>query len=101
MRRLIDADALLLWLVKMLAEFDDDNDPHEIKREMFQCVLSKVRKMPVVDAAPVIRCNDCEYSYFADNRVPAEQSLVCERTGCDVTPDWFCAAGWCEGGRRR
>ena len=52
--RLIDADALQVWLVKMLNEFDDDNDPREIKREMFHCVLSKVRKMPIVAAAPVV-----------------------------------------------
>lgn len=47
--RLIDADTLMLWLVNMLNEFDDGNDPHEIKREMFQVVLAKTRKMPTVD----------------------------------------------------
>ena len=57
------------------------------------CGVIMRRDAPTVDAAPVIRCKDCEYSYFADNRVPAEQSFVCGRTGCDVTPDWFCAAG--------
>ena len=48
MARLIDADALMVWLVNMLNEFDDGNDPHEIKREMFQVVLAKTRKMPTV-----------------------------------------------------
>ena len=48
MRR-IDADALMVWLVNMLNEFDDENDPYEIKREMFHAVLAKTRKMPTVD----------------------------------------------------
>lgn len=48
MTRMIDADALMVWLVNMLNEFDDGNDPHEIKREMFQVVLAKTRKMPTV-----------------------------------------------------
>ena len=56
-------------------------------------LLHKIMRQPTVDAVPVVKCKDCKYSYFADNRVPAEQSLVCERTGCDVTPDWFCAGG--------
>ena len=78
MAKLIDRDALQVWLVKMLTEFDDGNDPREIKREMFHRVLSKVRKMPIVDAAvmkhgkwvhvsgyctpggdPVWRCSEC------------------------------------------
>lgn len=50
MARLINADELQLWLVNMLSEFDDGNDPQEIKREMFQCVLAKTRKMQTIDS---------------------------------------------------
>ena len=41
----------------------------------------------------VVRCKDCKYWYFADNRIPSEQENVCGRNGVVVTPDWFCADG--------
>ena len=83
--RLIDGDPLLAKMKRRREYVGRPSDP-----------VCLVEDAPTVDAVPVVRCKDCAYSYFADNRVPAEQSLVCERTGCDVTPDWFCA-----GGRRR
>ena len=41
----------------------------------------------------IVRCKDCKYWYFADNRIPCEQENVCGRNGIVVTPDWFCADG--------
>ena len=41
----------------------------------------------------VVRCGECKYLYFADNRVPTERALCCGRTGDRVTSDWFCANG--------
>ena len=41
----------------------------------------------------LVRCKDCKYWYFADNRIPCEQENVCGRNGIIVTPDWFCADG--------
>lgn len=42
---------------------------------------------------PLVRCKDCKYWYFADNRIPCEQENVCGRNGIAVTPDWYCADG--------
>lgn len=41
----------------------------------------------------VVRCKDCRHCYFASNRIPCEQSLMCAKTGNNITPDWFCADG--------
>lgn len=46
--------------------------------------------MPTVDAAPVVRCKDCEYSYD-------EISYLCCSHGvcvdCEVPPNFSCAYG--------
>lgn len=54
---------------------------------------------PTVDAVPIIRCKDCKYMYFAENRIPSEQENVCGRNGIVVAPDWFCADGERQEGR--
>ena len=41
----------------------------------------------------LVRCKNCKFSYFADNRIPTEQENVCGRNGTVVPPDWFCADG--------
>lgn len=45
---------------------------------------------PTVDAAPVVRCKDCEYSYD-------EISYLCCSHGvcvdCEVPPNFYCAYG--------
>lgn len=46
--------------------------------------------MPTVDAVPVVRCKDCEYSYD-------EISYLCCSHGvcvdCEVPPNFYCAYG--------
>ena len=74
--RLIDVDALADALF-------------EKRRNYPQWVADVIGNMP--DA--VVRCKDCRHCYFASNRIPCEQSLVCAKTGCNITPDWFCAGG--------
>ena len=49
--------------------------------------------------AELVRCKDCEYCYFASNRVQDERSYACGKYGIDVTPDWFCADGCADGER--
>lgn len=39
---------------------------------------SIINRLPTIDAVPVIRCKDCKHYYFAGNRVPEEQSWVCD-----------------------
>lgn len=55
---------------------------------------SKIQKLiadtPTVDAVPVVRCKDCEYSYD-------EISYMCCSHGvcvdCEVPPNFYCAYG--------
>ena len=70
-----------------------DEDGYEVDDadEKRAIITDLVNGMPAVDAVPVVRCKDCKYSYFASNRVPDEQCLVCGKHGIDVTDDWFCA----------
>ena len=46
----------------------------------FQKVIEAISEMP-----EIIRCKDCKNYYFADNRVPSEQSWVCDAWGIDQT----------------
>lgn len=49
--------------------------------------------LPTVDAVPVVRCKDCENSYYAVD------DLICSYgpcVDCPVSPDF-----WCANGRRR
>lgn len=41
----------------------------------------------------LVMCKNCKHSYFASNRAPEEQCLVCGLNCIDITPDWFCADG--------
>ena len=46
---------------------------------------------PTADVVEVVRCKDCVHRYFADNRVPSEQSYMCDYWGFeDPMPDGFC-----------
>ena len=76
---------------------------HELADEQIQNAITEAAKedfiklckddTPAVDAVQVIRCAHCKHAYFADNRVPEEQALVCELTDTDVQPDVFCSRG--------
>ena len=56
-------------------------------------IVGELNCAPAVDAVPIVRCMDCEHSYFASNRAPDEQCWTCWKHGIDVTTDWFCADG--------
>lgn len=49
-----------------------------------------IENAPTVDAVPVVRCKDCEYSYD-------EISYLCCSHGvcvdCEVPPNFYCAYG--------
>lgn len=56
-------------------------------------VSGVVDACPTVDAVPVVRCKDCENSYYAVD------DLICSYgpcVDCPVSPDF-----WCADGRRR
>lgn len=77
-------------LCNPLSFFDPLRDPLKDCAVVPQKYVETLKKQGWVRP---IKCDECMYCYYADNRVPDERSLVCERTGCNVTPDWFCAAG--------
>lgn len=77
--RLIDADKFILALMDAaLSSVDEDT------------ILDLVDSVPTVDAVPVVRCEDCEYSYD-------EISYLCCSHGvcfdCEVPPNFYCAEG--------
>ena len=41
----------------------------------------------------IIHCRDCKHYYFADNRIPQEQTCVCDLDGDRWSPDSFCSFG--------
>ena len=52
-----------------------------------------IERIPAADVAPVVRCKDCENSYYAVD------DLICSYgpcVDCPVSPDF-----WCANGRRR
>lgn len=51
-----------------------------------ECILAE----PAADVAPVVRCKDCENSYYAVD------DLICSYgpcVDCPVSPDFWCANG--------
>lgn len=77
--RPIDSDKFILALMDAsLSSVDEDT------------ILDLVDSIPTVDAVPVVRCKDCEYSYD-------EISYLCCSHGvcvdCEVPPNFYCADG--------
>lgn len=77
--RPIDSDKFILALMDAsLSSVDEDT------------ILDLVDSIPTVDAAPVVRCKDCEYSYD-------EISYLCCSHGvcvdCEVPPNFYCTYG--------
>lgn len=67
--------------------------PQEIPYLQAAKVLREVSDAPAADVAPVVRCKDCENSYYAVD------DLICSCgpcVDCPVSPDF-----WCANGRRR
>lgn len=88
--RLIDKDALYEktaeWEAQALAQTKRYN-PTDSRDEWLRWsfVLKErsafkfdVADTPTIDAVEVVRCKDCKHYYFAENRVPEEQSWVCD-----------------------
>jgi rubredoxin len=72
----------------------------EERREMTRSNYAAQMKMLGYDASGnpldmvhVVRCKNCKYSYYSENRIPSERATVCDRDGRDVPLDWYCADG--------
>lgn len=91
--RLIDADQMAVDESEayMSAQVQITDD---LKWLVNFAAYSKIQELiadtPTVDAVPVVRCKDCEYSYD-------EISYMCCSHGvcvdCEVPPNFYCAYG--------
>lgn len=87
MAEYIDRDAALSEIERREALMVGD------KRVSVDAMKSFIKNRPAVDVAPVVRCKDCENSYYAVD------DLICSYgpcVDCPVSPDF-----WCANGRRR
>lgn len=81
--RLISADALQEWIRSYLSVF---------KKYDWRDILQIIRRQPVVDAVPVVRCKDCR---FHERHEPG--MVWCP----NVIGSWIEENGYCSMGERR
>lgn len=83
MARLIDAD-------RAMEIIHNQGIAHPNAYHLTNYATLILREAPTVDAVPVVRCKDCEYSYD-------ELSYLCCSHGvcvdCEVPPNFYCAEG--------
>lgn len=91
MDNLISREAAIAELMKMVEQHMTESARGDYLH--YTGVKAMLEYLPAVDAVPVVRCEDCEYSYYARNRVPSERATVCDLDGRDVPLDWYCAHG--------
>ena len=87
MAEYIERDAALREIERREARMVGD------KRVSVDAMKSFIKNRPAADVAPVVRCKDCENSYYAVD------DLICTYgpcVDCPVSPDF-----WCANGRRR
>ena len=85
--RLIDADEALSEVKPYEAS---DENWSVTGGTAIRLIHSTIDNAPTVDAVPVVRCKDCEYSYESIS------GLVCSHgvcVDCMVPPDFSCAEG--------
>ena len=56
----------------------------------YEGIREDLYSLPVVDAVPVVRCKDCEYSYDDISGMCCSHG-VC--VYCEVPPNFYCAYG--------
>lgn len=77
-QRLIDANALPMHKVKIVHAFGIV--------EGSVVFPDDIKKAPIVDAVPVVRCNDCKYK-----NIP--KCCPFQINGFQVENDWYCPMG--------
>lgn len=84
--RLIDADQFILAIMDAsLSSVDEDT------------ILDLVDSVPTVDAAPVVRCKDCENAYNNSSAI-ASGIFYCSTNMRAMLEDDFCSYGERRGG---
>lgn len=46
-----------------------------------------------IKTGKVVRCKDCKYYYYADNRIPSERGWACANDGCYASQNDYCSWG--------
>lgn len=82
--RLIDADAL-----ELRCEFGYDN--HGILCVPLRDVNESIKKAKTVDAAPIVRCEDC--LFWKSGKNECESWEWCKILNTDMPPNGFCHLG--------
>lgn len=93
--RLIDADALPKLLdaeykqtMKLILEGEKQLDT--LAEGFAEAIHIAKYIVPTVDAVPVVRCKDCENSYYAVDGLICSYGPCLE---CHVPPEFWCAYG--------
>lgn len=103
--RLVDATALVadvlkerdkIPLVLPAAIYELRKEKPSIRGELMRGGIRKalhcIENAPTIDAAPVVRCKDCEYNYETITHL-----YLCRSPGvcadCIVSPNFYCAEG--------
>jgi hypothetical protein len=60
------------------------------KNATIDLIAHYIDRLASVDAVPVVRCKDCEYSYESIGYFICSHGVCCE---CIVQPDFYCAEG--------
>ena len=68
----------------------DDFDVSVVDEDVAVIAL---KDLPSTDAVEVVRCKDCKYYYYADNRIPSERGWVCANDGCYASQNDYCSWG--------
>ena len=56
----------------------------------YEGIREDLYSLPVVDAVPVVRCKDCEYSCDEISYLCCSHGICVD---CEVTPNFYCAYG--------
>ena len=56
----------------------------------YEGIREDLYSLPVVDAVPVVRCKDCEYSYDDISGMCCSHGVCAD---CEVPPNFYCAYG--------
>ena len=70
-----------------------DDDYALGERNQYDADRLAVETVPSADAVEVVRCKDCKYYYYADNRIPSERGWVCANDGCYASQNDYCSWG--------
>lgn len=99
--RLIDADALVEFLLKEIIECDkeyDETSEHTIlgAGQEAELIRDKIKEMPTVD---IVRCKDCKY--WVVDYPDGEEFWSCDKWQGWAIGDYFTEDDFCSRGERK